>query len=306
MIDRFAPLRLLVVIVLLLTPVWRWFSTARLSWLYLVVLACALAFFTTPLVRGFARWWGVLDLPGERKVHATPTPLLGGAAVYGAFAVTVLANFDFSRGLKGVAVGGTIVVATGLLDDLTDLPAWLKLCGQTAAASAAIAYGVILNTVPSWVPGVLWLNVILTVLWFLTVTNALQFLDGMDGLAAMGVWANQNPVVSLLTPLLIVGVPLFDIAFVGIVRIVTGKVHSLRGWLAYTGRDHMHHRFAELGLTKTQSVLLIFFIASTLGLSAILLKDATPHEAVLVLLQAACILALVAVLEGVGRGHSRG
>ena len=43
MIDRFAPLRLLVVIVLLLTPVWRWFSTARLSWLYLVVLACALA-----------------------------------------------------------------------------------------------------------------------------------------------------------------------------------------------------------------------------------------------------------------------
>jgi len=371
-IDRFAPLRLLVVIVLLLTPVWRWFSAARLSWLYLVVLACALAFFTTPLVRGFARWWGVLDLPGERKVHATPTPLLGGAAVYGAFAVTVLANFDFSRGLKGVAVGGTIVVATGLLDDLTDLPAWLKLCGQTAAASAAIAYGVSLNTVPSWVPGVLWLNVILTVLWFLTVTNALQFLDGMDGLAAglgviagiffslvslqtgqrylmflsaalvgaclgflpynfrpggatiflgdsgasfigftlaglaaMGVWANQNPVVSMLTPLLIVGVPLFDIAFVGIVRIVTGKVHSLRDWLAYTGRDHMHHRFAELGLTKTQSVLLIFFIASTLGLSAILLKDATPHEAVLVLLQAACVLALVAVLEGVGRGHSR-
>jgi len=128
----------------------------------------------------------------------------------------------------------------------------------------------------------------------------------LAGLAAMGVWANQNPVVSLLTPLLIVGVPLFDIAFVGIVRIVTGKVHSLRDWLAYTGRDHMHHRFAELGLTKTQSVLLIFFIASTLGLSAILLKDATPHEAVLVLLQAACILALVAVLEGVGRGHSRG
>jgi len=68
----------------------------------------------------------------------------------------------------------------------------------------------------------------------------------------------------------------------------------------------MHHRFAELGLTKAQSVLLIYFIASTLGLSAILLKDATPNEAVLVLLQAGCILALVAVLEGVGRGRSRG
>jgi len=372
-IDRWTLLRLLVVVVLLLAPVWRWSGAARLSWLYLVGLACALAFFATPLVRAFARWWGVLDLPAERKVHATATPLLGGAAVYGAFAVTVLANFDFSRGLKGVAVGGTIVVAVGLLDDLTDLPAWLKLGGQIAAASAAIAYGVVLNTVPSWVPGVFWLNVILTVLWFLTVTNAIQFLDGMDGLAAglgviagiffslvslqtgqrylmflsaalvgaclgflpynfrpggatiflgdsgasfigftlaglaaMGVWATHHPVVSLLTPLLIVGVPLFDIAFVGVARIVTGKVHSLHDWLAYAGRDHMHHRFAELGLTKAQSVLLIYFIASTLGLSAILLKDATPNEAVLVLLQAGCILALVAVLEGVGRGRSRG
>src|SRR2546422_2933021 len=127
----------------------------------------------------------------------------------------------------------------------------------------------------------------------------------LAGLAAMGVWADGNPVVSLLTPTLILGVPLFDIAFVGIVRVVTGKVHSLHEWLAYTGKDHMHHRFAELGLTKTQSVLLIFFVASTLGLSAILLKDAVPHEVALILIQAGCILALVAVLEGLGRGRAR-
>src|SRR5438552_17074978 len=114
-IDRFAPLRLLVLMVLLLTPVWRWFSAARLSWLYLVVLACAVAFFTTPLVRGFARWWGVLDLPGARKVHATPTPLLGGAAVYGAFAVTGLANLEVTRGSNGGSVGGPLRVATGRL-----------------------------------------------------------------------------------------------------------------------------------------------------------------------------------------------
>src|SRR3989454_6263326 len=184
MIDRWTPLRFVFVGVLLFTPFWRWFYAARLPWLYLVVLACALAFFATPLVREGARWWGVLDVPSARKVHVTATPLLGGTAVYGAFAVTVLANFDFSRGLKGVAVGGTIIVAVGLLDDLTDLPAWLKLGGQIGAALAAIGYGVILNTTPSWIPGFLWLNVLLTVLWFLTVTNAIQFLDRMDGLAA--------------------------------------------------------------------------------------------------------------------------
>ncbi len=372
MIDRWTLPRFVLPVVLLLPTVSSWFHAARLRWLYLAAVAAAVAFFATPLVRAFARWRGVLDLPTERKVHRVPTPLLGGAAVYGAFAVTVLANFDFSRPLKGVAVGGTIVLAIGILDDVLNIPAWLKLLGQVGAASAAMAYGVILDSVPSWVPGSPWLDVLLTVLWFLTVTNALQFLDGMDGLAAglgiiaavffsvvslqtgqrylmflaaalfgaclgflpynfrpggatvflgdsgasfigftlaglaaMGAWADNNPVVSLLTPTLILGVPLFDIGFVGIARIVTGRVHSLHEWLAYTGKDHMHHRFATLGLTKTQSVLLIFFIASTLGLSAILLKDAAPHEAVLVLIQAACILAIVAVLEGVGRERPR-
>lgn len=372
MIDRWTLPRVALVAALLLTPVWGWSHAARLPWLYLAALACAVAFFATPLARAFALWWGVLDLPAERKVHAVATPLLGGAAVYGAFAVTVLANFDFSLQLKGVAVGGTIVVAIGIVDDMTDLPAALKLFAQVGAAGAAIAYGVILNTVPTWIPGFLWLNVILTMLWLLTVTNAIQFLDGMDGLAAglgviagiffsivslqtgqrylmflsaalvgaclgflpynfrpgggqiflgdagasfigftlaglaaMGTWANDTPVISLFTPMLILGVPLFDIAFVGVVRIVTGRVHTLHEWLAYTGKDHIHHRFEALGLTKTQSVLLIYFIAGTLGLGAILLKGATPREAMLVLFQAACVLAIVAVLEGVGRVRLR-
>ena len=372
MIDRWTLPRVALVAALLLTPVWGWFHAARVPWLYLVVLAGAVAFFATPLARAFALWWGVLDMPGERKVHAVATPLLGGAAVYGAFAVTVLTNFDFSRQLKGVAVGATIVVAAGLLDDLVDMRAWVKLLAQVGAAAVAIAYGVSLQVVPGWVAGAVALNLLLTVLWFLTVTNAIQFLDGMDGLAAglgiiagiffsivslqtgqrylmflsaalvgaclgflpynfrpgggqiflgdagasfigftlaglaaMGTWANDNPVISLFTPMLILGVPLFDIAFVGVVRVVTGRVHTLHEWLAYTGKDHIHHRFEALGLTKTQSVLLIYFIAGTLGLGAILLKGATPREAVLVLFQAACVLAIVAVLEGVGRVRLR-
>jgi UDP-GlcNAc:undecaprenyl-phosphate GlcNAc-1-phosphate transferase len=227
-----------------------------------------------------------------------------------------------------------------------------------------------LSVLPYWLPGAVALNVVLTLLWFLTVTNAVQFLDGMDGLAAglgviaglffsitawqtgqgalfilaaplvgaclgfmpynfrpggaliflgdsgasfigftlaglavMGEWAEDDPLVALLTPVLILAVPLFDISFVGVVRVVTGKVHTLREWLAYTGKDHIHHRFEALGLTKAQSVCLIFFIAGTLGLSAILLKQATPRVAALLLIQAACVLAIIAILEGVGRGR---
>jgi UDP-GlcNAc:undecaprenyl-phosphate GlcNAc-1-phosphate transferase len=358
--------------VLFLPYVRGWFVAAGLDWAYLAALASAVAFFGVPVLRRIAFALGVLDNPSTRKIHQYATPLLGGAAVYAAFAITVLFNFDFSRGLKGVALGATIVVVLGLLDDAFDLPAPLKLAGQVAAATVAMTYGVVLDVVPLAIPGAAWLNLVLTLLWFLTVTNAMQFLDGMDGLAAglgviagfffsiaalqmhqsyifilaaplvgaclgflpynlrpggaliflgdsgasfigftlaglavMGEWAENNPIVALLTPVLILAVPLFDIAFVGVVRIVTGKVHSLREWLAYAAKDHIHHRFEAVGLSKTQSVFLIYFIAATLGLSAILLKEATPREAALVLLQVACVLAIIAVLEGVGRGRPR-
>jgi UDP-GlcNAc:undecaprenyl-phosphate GlcNAc-1-phosphate transferase len=80
----------------------------------------------------------------------------------------------------------------------------------------------------------------------------------------------------------------------------------VREWLAYTGKDHIHHRFEALGLTKAQSVFLIYFIAGTLGLSALLLKQATQREAAIVLIQAACVLVIIAILEGLGRGRPRG
>src|SRR3989454_5204558 len=300
------------------------------------------------------------------------TPLLGGAGVYLAFAITVLANFHFSMTLKGVALGASVVVALGILDDVADLPAWVKLLGQIGGASLAMLYGVVLSVAPSWWPGAVVINLVLTLLWFLTVTNAVQFLDGMDGLAAglgviaglffsvtalqtsqpylfflaaplvgaclgflpynfrpggariflgdsgasligfmlaglavMGEWAEDDPLVALLTPGLILAVPLFDIAFVGIVRVVTGKVHTVREWLAYTGKDHIHHRFEALGLTKAQSVFLIYFIAGTLGLSALPLQQAPQREAGNGLIQAPRGLVIIAILEGLGRGRPR-
>jgi len=231
---------------------------------------------------------------------------------------------------------------------------------------------VVLNITPNWVPGFVWINVGLTILWFVTVTNAVQFLDGMDGLAAglgghrghlhQHRGAPDGPALPLYLSAALVGACLgflpynfragraqiflgdggatfigFTLAgprgdggvgrpelahraadagahsrraalrhrFVGIMRVVTGKVHTLPEWLAYTGRDHIHHRFEALGLTKKQSVLLIFFWRRPLASRPCCSKDATPREAVLILVQAACVLAIVAVLEGVGRWRPR-
>jgi UDP-GlcNAc:undecaprenyl-phosphate/decaprenyl-phosphate GlcNAc-1-phosphate transferase len=342
-------------------------------WLHLAAMGFTVTFVAVPIVRWFALWRGILDQPSARKVHPVATPLLGGVAVFAGFAFTVLVNFQFSRPLKGVAVGAAIIVALGVLDDMFDVPAAVKLFGQLGAVAAAMTYGVMLTVVPNIVPGFAWLNAIVTVLWFLTVTNALQFLDGMDGLAAglgaisslffslaalqtgqgyfmflaapllgaclaflpynfrrggariflgdsgasfigfalagfaaKGRWSSESPLIALVTPLLILGVPLFDIAFVSVARVIKGQVHGVGEWLAYTGRDHIHHRFEALGLTKVQSVLLIYFISLTLGLSAMLLKNATPRDAVLILVLAACVLAIIAMLETAGRGRPGG
>jgi UDP-GlcNAc:undecaprenyl-phosphate GlcNAc-1-phosphate transferase len=365
-------LRLALVAIVLAPPTRRALAATAFGWIYLMSVAFAVAFFAVPVMRAYARWRGVLDQPAARKVHQVATPLLGGAAVYFAFAVTVIANFQFSMQLKGVVLGASLVVALGIVDDVAELPAWFKLLGQIAASAVAMLYGVVLTVVPDRLPGAAVVNTLLTLLWVLAVTNAIQFLDGMDGLAAglgaiagvffsvtalltdqrylmflsaallgaclgflpynfrprgasiflgdsgasfigftlallavMGEWAQNDPLVALSVPMLILGVPLFDIAFVSIARVVTGKVHSVRHWLAYTGKDHIHHRFEALGLTKVQSVLLIYCIAGTLGLSALLLGRATPQDAMVLLLQAGCVLTIIAVLEGVGRGRSR-
>src|SRR5439155_384635 len=124
-------------------------AASGLGWAYLVALAFALALVSVPLVRALARWWGVLDAPAARKVHAVATPLLGGAAVYAAFAATVLFNFTFSLTLKGVALGATIVVGIGVLDDLLDVPARWKLAVQVVAVAVAMGYGGVLDTIPT-------------------------------------------------------------------------------------------------------------------------------------------------------------
>src|SRR2546429_9377769 len=80
----------------------------------------------------------------------------------------------------------------------------------------------------------------------------------LAGLAVMGEWAEGDPIIALLTPSLILGVPLFDIGFVGVTRVVTGKVHSLHERLAFTGPDHLHHRFYQLGLTRNPNLYLTF------------------------------------------------
>jgi UDP-GlcNAc:undecaprenyl-phosphate GlcNAc-1-phosphate transferase len=182
-------------------------TTALLPTLVLVasfVLAAALV----PLAVRGARRWGVLDDPGPRKVHAAPTPRVGGVAVWGAFTAVVFAGYlgvPLIAGLPGaettlagplamlqeafrvetkllaMMLGGAIAFGVGLLDDVfgNRFKVGFKLAGQVLAAVVLVLGGIRTDFLV-YEP----LNIVFTILWVVGITNAFNLLDNMDGLSA--------------------------------------------------------------------------------------------------------------------------
>jgi UDP-GlcNAc:undecaprenyl-phosphate GlcNAc-1-phosphate transferase len=125
----------------------------------------------------------VVDKPDWRKIHHHPTPLLGGVAVYAAFTAALLLNSVFLPGMKVLLLGATLIFVIGLIDDIHPLPALLKLVLQVVISLLVVLWGDVEFTFfyrASWAPLV---NVPLTVLWIVGLTNAMNFFDGLDGLA---------------------------------------------------------------------------------------------------------------------------
>jgi len=159
--------------------------------------ALALALAATPAARRLAVRTNMVDQPAQRKAHRTPTPLLGGLAIYAAVLVALIAFGDkfYVHQVAGIIIGGTLISFLGLWDDRMPLPAWAKLLGQVIPALVLILTGVRVSIFP-WEM----LNVAVTVVWVLFITNAVNFLDNMDGLSA-GVAAMASAYFLLLAAL---------------------------------------------------------------------------------------------------------
>ena len=149
----------------------------------------------TPLVIAASRRFKALDHPGPRRVHREPVPTLGGLAlmlaVLGvAWAARMLpgpaAALDV-RPLLGLTLASVLMVALGVVDDLRGVPPPAKLVVQAAAALVLVAFGygvpVLSNPFDGRIDAGVW-NVPLTVAWVLIVTNAINLIDGLDGLAS--------------------------------------------------------------------------------------------------------------------------
>ncbi|WP_041275026.1 MraY family glycosyltransferase [Desulforamulus reducens] len=332
-----------------------------------LLLALGIAILITPGVRRFAFKIGAIDKPDHRKVHAKIMPRLGGLAVFLAFAVTVLLTQQLDNRIIGLLVGGLLIVLLGILDDTKGLPAKVKLVGQIVAAAAVIPFGVQVEFITNPLTGNMvqlgiW-GIPVTIFWIISVTNAVNLIDGLDGLAGgtsfiaaitlaavtwrqaslpggtgmevvvlavilaasilgflrynffpakiflgdtgsmflgyalstlavMGV-AKAATAISVIVPMVIMGIPLLDVFFA-----ILRRYQSHRP-IFQPDKEHLHHRMMALGLSHKQTVLAIYAINLLLGISAFLLTVISTSQAVLLLLIIAVVIIVAANKIGI-------
>lgn len=310
------------------------------------------AFLTTLLMLPLWRLWcervGLVDDPGHRKIHSTPTPLAGGLAVLTGLLLPILAavlvlklngsriasedllTYGLSKRalqLAAIVAGAIGMVLLGLLDDKHELKPAMKFTGQFLIALLVAAAGV---RITLFVPNEVF-HYAITILWLLTVINAFNFMDNMNGLCAglgaigAGLFAviaalhgqylvgliaflmcgallgflphnfpnaraflgdsgshlvgyllavlailphfydeDQPRRLAVLTPLLVLAVPLVDLAWVVTLRTSKGKPF-------YIGdTNHLSHRLVRSGATRPVAVILIWLVAAGIGALALL------------------------------------
>lgn len=317
---------------------------------YLIVGVCAMTvtFLTTPFVRAVARVKNWVAVPDERKVHTVPTPDVGGIAMFAGMLCALLLAwnmdrfsplFDGNSELLGVLLGAMVVLGIGVMDDIREVSAPARVFGVIVTGMILVAAGVtmfyfripflgVIQLSNDWVP-------IVTIVWLLGMTQAINLIDGLDGLAAgivaigstaffiysqhlsgLGLLSEPNigPLIAIITvgvcvgflpfnfngasifmgdsgayllgflvavstsvvggradpttqafsgqtyfflaplaiPLIILGVPVFDVAFAIVRRVVN------RQGLAHADKGHLHHRLIALGHGPRRAVAILW------------------------------------------------
>lgn len=308
-------------------------------------LGCLSTLAATPLVKKIARWAGAMDRPNARKVHKVPTPLWGGLGVFLSLCLAVFLSLQLFPAeasalsskqwghLTGMGLGSLMIVLTGMWDDRFNMPAKVKLICQIATACVMCHFGIRIGFVSGFASDYFffseWQEWLLTIFWVVGITNAVNLLDGLDGLVAgvclgsslvfafvsalQGQWLvmlvmaaiagcalgflryNFNPAtifmgdtgslllglnfagwsivgafkttisLTLVIPILVMAVPIFDTAFAIIRRSLARRP------IFSPDKEHLHHRLLGMGLSQRQAVVVIYGINMVFGLAGLAL-----------------------------------
>ena len=266
--------------------------------IFAFIVSFAFTFATTPLVRRFAFKIGAIDIPRDnRRMHKKPTPRIGGLAIIFGFTVATLCFAQPSRQLYGTLAGAAIIAVMGVIDDCKNLPAKLKFVIQIIAALVVVFAGDIkidvftnpnfLSDNPYWVLPE-WLSVTLTVIWIVFITNAVNFIDGLDGLAA-----GVSAIMSISLVFISIRVGEYSIAILGI-----ALMGSCFGFLPFNFNP------AKIFMGDTGSTFLGFMLA-TLSIQGVFKSYAVISFAVpLLILGLPLFDALFAMIRRILRGQS--
>ena len=266
--------------------------------IFAFIVSFAFTFATTPLVRRFAFKIGAIDIPKDnRRMHKKPTPRIGGLAIIFGFTVATLCFAQPSRQLYGTLAGAAIIAVMGVIDDCKNLPAKLKFVIQIIAALVVVFAGDIkidvftnpnfLSDNPYWVLPE-WLSVTLTVIWIVFITNAVNFIDGLDGLAA-----GVSAIMSISLVFISIRVGEYSSAILGI-----ALMGSCFGFLPFNFNP------AKIFMGDTGSTFLGFMLA-TLSIQGVFKSYAVISFAVpLLILGLPLFDALFAMIRRILRGQS--
>ncbi|AKX93047.1 putative undecaprenyl-phosphate N-acetylglucosaminyl 1-phosphate transferase [Moorella thermoacetica] len=241
------------------------------------ILALALAgivsFLLTPLLCRIAPRLGAVDKPNARKIHHTLMPRLGGVAIYAGFMLAYWLGGYRHQEYLGLFLAGTFIMLVGIIDDIRSLSPRLKLLGQIIAAVILVAFSVRVDFLTNPFDGLFILGKLaipVTIFWLVGVTNALNLVDGLDGLAAgtsliaavtiaVVAWFNGELVVAFLSLALAAAVLGF----------LPFNFHPARIFMGDSGSMFLGFNLAALatiGLTKSATVISLFIPVVILGL----------------------------------------
>ena len=339
------------------------------------LLAFVAAFVITPYTIRLAKKIGAIDKPEKRRINEEPIPRLGGIAVIIGFLISctylliimTLENTFFPFGeeqyfqkLIGLLLGIIVLGIICFIDDVKGLPAIVKLIGQTIAAIIVVSFGTQINNVNiPFLEQTLNINnnvyiYILSVGWIVGITNAINLIDGLDGLSSgitliscfsliIVFTMNQSPVISiilitalagaivgfmpynihpaktfigdtgaqflgfslavisilgtaktytllvLISPLIILAIPIADTLFAIVRRIIKGK--SIKAIFS-PDTGHLHHKLMKKGYSQKQAVLILYGISACFGMFAIILLESGLWKAISFALMIIAIIAI--------------
>ncbi len=219
-----------------------------------VVIAAAISYCLTPLVIKLAHRIGAIDVPKDnRRVHKTPIPRLGGLAIYVAFMATYL-SLNSMSGIRevGLVLGSIVIIAAGVVDDLKPISAKMKLGAQILAAVILYYSGIRIDFLtnyirPSEILDIGFMSLPMTIFWIVGITNTVNLIDGLDGLAA--------------------GISTIAAASLAYVSIINGRMETALVTLAIVGAcvGFLPYNFnpAKIFMGDTGSLFLGFILAAT-------------------------------------------